>query len=381
LYGEFERVYFEITNEKLNIYGLDSTLITYCTFREPYINRIELHREEPVGVVVDVESWRDVASRLSNSRNKPKTVRDHKPYYSKNMAPDSHEVELFKNQYKDNASQCIIEFDCKQDSKVACRRRITASEIYEEPLPTPRLTLIYWEKLYQIMSAYGIDSININGKEIKNKFTQFDSDHQRMCTDIYPTPSNEREYGNRNLFYSDKVSTKQITEVLYDEIKHRLRRKSPIWLNNVLSVPDSKITFETSRLRRIDASFDNNNHLRNTSNYSLVRSRILTNRKSIKRIVDIYDKYISPPYPIELEDSVFKLNPRKYESWSEDLTSFETEGPSFRKSFLNLDSIVEAIPKKGIDEVSIESDPDIDQLAVTYNSVDMTLRFILHDVS
>lgn len=199
LYGDFERVYFEITNKKLNVYGFSSVKFTYCTFREPYINDIELHREEPVGVVVDVEGWRDTASRLGNSRNKPGTVRDHKPCYSKNMAPDSREMEMFRNQYRNNVSPCIIEFDCEQDSKVACHRKIIANKVYDVPLPTPRLTLIHWDKLYHIMSQYGIDSINVNGRKIRNRFTQVDSDYQRTCTHIYSTPRNEREYEKANL--------------------------------------------------------------------------------------------------------------------------------------------------------------------------------------
>jgi hypothetical protein len=231
------------------------------------------------------------------------------------------------------------------------------------------------------MSQYGIDSINVNGRKIRNRFTQVDSDYQRICTDIYSTPKNEREYEKANLFYSDNVCPEEIVEALYDRIVHRLRRKSPLWLYNAVSVPDSEISFETSRLRRIENSFDSNNHLRKSSDHSLVSSRILTERNSIKRIVDTYDKYLSPPYPIELKDGIFKLDLRDPYTGSAALDTFETEGPCFRKSVTNLDSVVEAIPKKRTDKISIESDPDTDQLAVTYNSVDMTLRFILHDLS
>ena len=377
LHCNFDRVYFEIRDEELNVFGWSNGAFTYCSFGEQFIQDLSLNKKEPVGVIVDSKAWQDTASRLNNSRSKPRTVRDHKPIYSDGLAPDSDEMDLFVDQYKDDAGLCVIEFDCEQGSYVACQRRIIARRMYEEPLPTPRLTLIHWEQLYHLMSQFGIDSIDVNGTKIENRFTQVSRDHQSMLTHIWPTPKNNRGYGNRNLFYSDKVSRKEITMALWGEIKHKVRRKSIPWLHNAISVPDSEITFETSTLRRIDNLFDNDDRFLHPSDYSAVRSRIHTKIEHIEELTDFYDDYLSPPpYPVESKNGEFVLAPELPLAGSKELDSRRIEGQPIRKEVRELDSVVNTLSG----EVTLESDPDLDMVAVVQRSNDMTLRFIFSSV-
>jgi hypothetical protein len=144
---KLNRLYLNIKEDRLDTYGFNNGLISYCTFTSPYLDGIELQRNEPVGAIVDVQSWYDTASRLNTSRNKPETIRDHEFHRSiTRRERRKQRRKAFYDQYTDNSSLCIIELHSERDSDIATHRKIITQNTYEDPLPTPRLTLVYWEK-------------------------------------------------------------------------------------------------------------------------------------------------------------------------------------------------------------------------------------------
>lgn len=379
LHGKLERLYLEIDEEKLNTYGFNNGLISYCSFSRNYIDGVNLDRSDPVGVIADVESWHDTASRLNNSYDKPDTVHDHEFHRSITTREDRRERRKeFLEQYTDESEHCMIEFHCDRNSSLATRRTIIAQNQYEDPLPTPRLTLVYWEKVHHIMAEYDVDRIRVNDRIIENKYQKAKNrrNSTSYITNIFSTPKNERDYGNRDLFYSDELSPEEIATALWAEIKTKVRRRSDRWLFRSISTPDSEISFNISKLNRINNFFNSNDRFRSPSNLDRAPSSFKTNVETIEELVEDYDSHWGPPYPVELRDGEFIVDP-KYSGYSgSELHSIEADGPGFRKEVASLDSIADSLS----DKVMLESGPDIPHLAVIKRSDRSVLRYLMPDL-
>lgn len=377
LHGEFDRLYFDINKESLETYGFKNEFISYCSFGTKHIDNINLARSDPVRVIVDVESWHDTASRLNNSRENPETIREHKFHRSTTKKENKKErrKEFFK-QYTDESDYCLIEFHCNRNSELASHRTIIAQNQYEDPLPTPRPRLVHWEQVHNIMATYGIDSIIVGKYKIKNKFSRDIKGTGLTSTQIFPTPKNEQDYRNYDLFSSDRVTPEEITKSLWSEIKTKVRRGSPQWILKNISIPDSEISFKTSKLNKITNLFDSNNRFRNPSTLNCVPSSFKTNVETLEVLVEDYDLCFGPPYPVELREGEFIVDP-KYAGYSgSKLYSIDASGPAFRKEVVSLDSIADSLS----DNVLLESGPHIPHLAVIKPSDRMILRYVMPDV-
>lgn len=375
LHGELDRLYFEITDNQLDAYGFRNGLVSYCSFNQYFVDRIESQRNDAVGVIVDVPSWQDTASRLNTSRKKPRTVLDHDFHRSITGAEKREERRrTFYEQYTDGSPTCMIELHCERGSDLASRRTIISGKNrYEDPLPTPRLTLVYWDQVHNIMATYGVDSISVDGYMIRNKFNREYKGIGVRTTNIFSTPKNKKEYGDHDLFYSDKISCEKVANALWSEIKTEIRRRSPWWVYDSISTPDSEICFEVSKLRKIDKLFDKNNRFRSPVDYSPVPSGFETDINELEKLVETYDMRWSPPYPIESRDGKFVVDPEYSGTGTYDMTATDITGPPFRTEVLHLDSVVNSLSGK----VEIWGGPDVPCIGVVHRDRGMILRYIL----
>lgn len=374
LHGELDRLYFEVRDNQLDAYGFRNGLVSYCSFNQHYIDRIELQRDDAVGVVVDVPSWYDTASRLYSNREKPETIRDHD--FHRNMTGRDKRKErqrTFYEQYTDESPTCMIELHCDRGSHLASRRTIIAENRYEDLLPTPRLTLIYWDQVHNIMATNGVDSISVDGYIIKNKFNREYNGLGVRTTNIFSTPNNQKEYGNHDLFYSDKISREKVANALWSEIKTDIRRRSPWWVYDSISIPDSEISFEASKLCKIDKLFDKNNRLRSPIDWSPVPSGFETDMDELKKVVSTYDVNWRPPYPIENRDGKFVVDPKYSKVSAFEVSATDVTGPPFRTEVFGLDSVVNSLSGKA----EIWGGPDVPCIAVVQRDQGMILRYIL----
>jgi hypothetical protein len=225
------------------------------------------------------------------------------------------------------------------------------------------------------MARYGVDRIRINDRIIENKHKKTSNrrNSTSYITNIFSTPKSERDYGNRDLFYSDEVSPEEIATALWSEIKTEIRRRSPWWVYDSISIPDSEISFEVSKLRKIDKFFDKNNRLRSPVDYSPVPSGFETDIDELEKLVGTYDKRWETPYPIETRDGKFVVDPKYSGTGTYDMTATDITGPPFRTEVLYLDSVVNSLSGK----VEIWGGPDVPCIAVVQRDQGMILRYIL----